>query len=85
THAGGHWIRAGRPLPDSLLEERPDEVEAGAANLRAHIEIVRRHGVTPVVAINHFPTDHASEHEAIAAICDDLGVRHAVADPYARG
>ncbi|HSG79807.1 MAG TPA: formate--tetrahydrofolate ligase, partial [Acidimicrobiia bacterium] len=85
AHAGGHWIRSGRPLPDSLLEERPEEVEAGAANLRAHIEIVRRHGVTPVVAINHFPTDHASEHEAIAAICDDLGVRHAVAAPYTDG
>ena len=40
----------------------------GAANLRKHIENVRLHGVTPVVAINAMPGDFASEHEAIREV-----------------
>ena len=40
-------------------------MHAGAANLRKQIENIRLHGVSPVVAINAFPDDHASEHEAI--------------------
>jgi formate--tetrahydrofolate ligase len=84
-HSGNYSIRAGRPLPDELVGENPDDVTAGTANLRRHIAIVRRHGVTPVVAINAFPTDHASEHEAISRVCDEEGVRWAVAQPHAEG
>jgi formate--tetrahydrofolate ligase len=84
-NSGNYAIRAGRPLPDELLGENPDDVTAGTANLRRHIAIVRRHGVTPVVAINAFPTDHASEHEAISRVCDEEGVRWAVAQPHAEG
>ena len=85
AQSGKHHIRAGRPLPDEMLEERPDEVTTGAENLRHHVGIVRRHGVQPVVAINAFPDDHASEHQAIAEVCEDLGVRHAVAYPHGGG
>jgi formate--tetrahydrofolate ligase len=84
-HSGGHTVRAGRPLPESMLQERPDEVTAGAENLRRHIHIVRRHGVNPVVAINAFPTDFSSEHEAIAKVCDQEGVRWAVSRQYTDG
>ena len=51
-HSGRHRVVAGRPLPPAMLEENPEEVQLGAANLLAHLAIVRRHGVTPVVAIN---------------------------------
>ncbi|MEA3502348.1 MAG: formate--tetrahydrofolate ligase, partial [Actinomycetota bacterium] len=84
-HSDKHTIKAGRPLPDALLAEGPDDVVAGTANLRRHIHIVRRHGVTPVVAINAFPTDHDSEHEAIARVCEDEGVRWAIAQPHSQG
>src|SRR5438445_92394 len=63
AHSGRHRIVAGRPLPAELLAENPDEVHAGGANLRKQIENVRIHGVTPVVAVNAFPTDHASDHQ----------------------
>jgi formate--tetrahydrofolate ligase len=85
AHSGEHRIRPGRPLPAGLFDENPEEVKAGAANLRRHIAIVRRHGVNPVVAINAFPTDHLSEHDAIAAVCDEEGVRYAVAEPFTKG
>jgi formate--tetrahydrofolate ligase len=85
AHSGNHVVKAGRPLPDGMLREDPDEVHVGAANLRKQIENVRLHGVTPVVAINAFPTDHDSEHAAIAEVCDELGVRVAVAEHFAEG
>jgi formate--tetrahydrofolate ligase len=84
-HSGKYVIKAGLPLPEALLEENPEDVSEGAANLRHHIGIVRRHGVTPVVAINAFPTDHQSEHDVIAKVAEAEGVRWAVAQPHAEG
>ncbi len=85
THSGRHRIVAGKPLPAQLTEERPDEVRAGAANLRKHIQIISRFGVTPVVAINAFPGDHPSEHDAIRDIAQEMGVRAAVTTAVADG
>ena len=85
VHTGEHHVVAGRPLPPGLLEERPDQVRAGGANLRKQIENVRVHGVTPVVAINAFPEDHPSEHAAIRDIAESMGVRAAVCTHYADG
>ena len=76
---------AGRPLPEALLTENPDEVHIGGANLRKQIENVMAHGVTPVVAINSMPEDFASEHEAIAEIAASMGVRSAVCTHFAEG
>jgi formate--tetrahydrofolate ligase len=85
AHSGHHRIVAGRPLPAELLAENPDEVHAGGANLRKQIENVRLHGVTPVVAVNAFPTDHPSEHRAVAEIAAELGVRAAVTTHFTTG
>ena len=85
AHSGHHRIVAGRPLPPELLEENPDEVHLGGANLRKQVENIRLHGVTPVVAINAFPTDHPSEHAAIAEIAAEMDVRAAVATHFADG
>jgi formate--tetrahydrofolate ligase len=85
AHSGRHRIAAGRPLPDELFAENPDEVYAGAANLRKQIENVRLHGVAPVVAINAFPGDHKSEHAAIAEVAAELGARSAVCTHFADG
>ena len=43
-------------------------MQLGAANLLAHLAIVRRHGVTPVVAINAMEGDFPSELTAIRDI-----------------
>jgi formate--tetrahydrofolate ligase len=85
AHSGRHRIVAGRPLPDALLEENPDDVYAGAANLRKQIDNVRMHGVTPVVAVNAMPGDHASEHEAIRAVAAECGVRCALSTHFEDG
>jgi len=85
VHAGAHRVVAGKPLPPALLEEHPDEVHVGGANLRKQLENVRMHGVTPVVAINAFPEDFASEHAAIREIADAMGVRCAVCTHFVDG
>jgi formate--tetrahydrofolate ligase len=85
VHSGRFEVRAGRPLPEELLAENPDVVHEGAPNLRKQLDNVRLHGVTPVVAINAFPTDHDSEHRALREIAEEAGVRAAVCTHFARG
>jgi formate--tetrahydrofolate ligase len=85
AHSGRHRIIPGRPLPPELLAENPEEVQVGGANLRKQIENIALHGVSPVVAINAFPTDHASEHRAIAEIASELGARVAVSNHFTEG
>jgi formate--tetrahydrofolate ligase len=85
VHSGKFTVKSGRPLPDEMTAENPDDVLAGADNLKHHISNMRLHGVMPVVAINSFPTDHPSEHQAIADIAESEGVAWAIAEPHSRG
>ena len=85
AHSGNHRIVAGKALPDALLAENPDEVHIGGANLRKQIDNIRIHGVSPVVAINAFPTDHPSEWRAIEEIAAEMGARAAVCQHFAEG
>jgi formate--tetrahydrofolate ligase len=68
-----------------MLKENPDDVRAGAANLVKQIENVKAHGVSPVVAINAFPGDFASEHEVIREIAESVGARVAVCSHFSDG
>ena len=85
AHSGKYKVVAGRPLPEALLSENPDDVVAGAANLRKQVANIRLHGIPAVVAINAFPTDHASEHQVIRDIAAELGARAAVGTHFADG
>jgi formate--tetrahydrofolate ligase len=85
VHSGRYQVRAGRSLPQELLEENPDAVHEGAANLRKQLENVCLHGVAPVVAINAFPTDHDTEHKALRWIAERAGARAAVCSHFADG
>ena len=85
AHSGRYEVRAGKPLPEEMLRENPDDVYAGAANLKKQIENIRLHGVSPVVAINAFPTDYASEHDAIREVAEGMGARVAVCEHFSEG
>ncbi len=78
AHSGNYEVVAGRPLPPEMLTESPRSVRAGTDNLRRHIEIVRSFGISPVVAVNAFPSDFDSEHDVIREVADSEGVRVAV-------
>ena len=85
AHSGKHRIIAGRPLPEALLAENPDEVHAGGDNLRKQLENMRAHGVTPVVAINAFPEDYPSDLAAVSEIAAEHGARSAVSTHFVDG
>ncbi len=85
AHSGNHHIVAGKPLPETLLNENPDEVHQGGANLRKQLENMQIHGVSPVVAINVFPGDHARDIEAIKEIAAEYGARAAVSTHFSDG
>ncbi|HNQ07746.1 MAG TPA: formate--tetrahydrofolate ligase [Tetrasphaera sp.] len=85
THSGRFDVKAGKPLPPEMLEENPDDVRAGLPNLIKHIEIVNTFGVSPVVAINAFPSDYASEHQVVIDAAERLGIDVAVTRHVAEG
>jgi formate--tetrahydrofolate ligase len=86
SHTGKYKITPGKPLPPELLEENPDDVYAGGANLRKQIANVRRFGVPVVVALNAFPEDRPSEIEAVRQIALESGAADmAVSTVFAEG
>ena len=85
AHSGNHKIVAGKPLPDALLVENPDEVHLGGDNLRKQLSNMQLHGVTPVVAINVFPGDHDADIDAIHEIAAEFGARAAISTHFTDG
>jgi formate--tetrahydrofolate ligase len=85
AHSGKHKIVAGKPLPEDLLKENPDEVHEGGDNLRKQLENMRIHGCTPVVAINVFPGDHEADITAIKEIAEEFNARSAVSMHFTEG
>jgi len=85
AHSGRFKVSAGKPLPPEMVAENPADVDAGGDNLRKQIANIRLHGIPAVVAINSFPTDHPSEHDAIRAIAAEEGARVAVCTHFADG
>ena len=75
-HGGGPRVVAGKPLDHAYTSENLPLLEKGCANLEAHIENIKRHGVPVVVAINMFKDDTPAEialirERAIAAGAED--------------
>jgi formate--tetrahydrofolate ligase len=86
SHSGKYRVVAGKELPPEMLEKNVADVEAGASNLRKQIENIRIHGVTPVVAINAFDSDHPEEIEAVKRISVEAGaLGAAVSTHWAEG
>ncbi len=63
----------------------PAAVRRGAANLRRHVENVRKFGVPAVVAINHFTADTPAELAEVFACCAALGVDAHLCRHWAEG
>ncbi|MBN1859755.1 formate--tetrahydrofolate ligase, partial [Candidatus Bipolaricaulota bacterium] len=85
-HGGGPKVVAGRPLDAAYTGENLDLVDAGCANLAAHVGIAKKFGVPVVVAINRFPDDADAELRLIEQRATEAGALAAVpADHWARG
>ena len=85
-HGGVGRIVPGKPLPDELIREDLEHLEAGCANLVAHIGIARQFGVPVVVCVNRFTPDTDAEIDLIRRVAMDAGAVDAVAsDHWAHG
>lgn len=62
-----------------------ERVTNGFANLEKHIENCMKFGITPVVAVNHFPTDSQEEIDYVIERCAKMGVQAVVAKGFANG
>lgn len=62
-----------------------EKVVKGFANLEKHIENCKKFGITPVVALNHFPTDTKEEIEYVQTQCEKHGVKAIVSYGFAKG
>ncbi|MBO5203040.1 MAG: formate--tetrahydrofolate ligase [Clostridia bacterium] len=69
----------------ALAEENLDALKAGAVNLEAHIDNLRKFGLPVVVAINRFGTDTDAELDYIRKICIDKGADFALSEVFAKG
>lgn len=74
-HGGLPPTKKGEAPPDPATQMAC--LEAGLANLAAHIGIVRRFGVPAVVSVNRFPTDTDAEIEAVLRGARNAGARAA--------
>ena len=71
---------------DALEAEDLEALQRGFANLRRHVENVRKFGVPPIVAINAFSADTAAEHDWVREACSDkLDVEAVVCRHWAEG
>ena len=68
-----------------LGTENVEAVTKGLANLQRHIENIRKFGVPPIVAINHFTADTAAEVDAVMKGCEALGVKSVICRHWADG
>ena len=84
-HGGGPAVKPGAPLDDVYVRENLPLVEAGCQNLLAHLEIVRKSGVQPVVCINHFYTDTDEEVRLVRRLSEEAGALTAVSKHWQYG
>ncbi len=84
-HGGGPAVQAGRALDPVYTGENLGLLEKGCENLLAHIGIVRRAGVRPVVCLNSFHTDTPAEHALVRRAAEAAGARFAVSTHWLHG
>jgi formate--tetrahydrofolate ligase len=77
-------LHGGTPK-DKLTEPDPAAVERGFANLRRHIENVRKYGVPVVVAMNRFISDDEEELAVVRKGCEASGARVARCNVWEEG
>ncbi|MFN3672871.1 MAG: formate--tetrahydrofolate ligase [Bosea sp. (in: a-proteobacteria)] len=76
----------GGAAKDALGKEDLAALQDGLANLARHVENVGKFGVPAIVAINHFTSDTAAEHELIRSYCrEKLGVEAVICRHWAQG
>jgi len=65
----------GGALSSELNTPSLGKIKKGFCNLEKHIENIKKFGINPVIAINHFVTDSDEEINELIKLCADLNVQ----------
>ena len=84
-HGGGPEVKPGKPLGSEYTQENLELLEKGCENLIAHIDIVRKSGIRPIVCINKFYTDTEAEVKLVRRIAEEYDAEAAVSDHWLKG
>jgi len=84
-HGGGPEVKPGMPLSKEYAKENLGLLEKGCENLIAHIETVKKSGVTPIVCVNSFYTDTKAEIEMVKKIAEQNGAMAALSKHWLKG
>ncbi len=84
-HGGGPAVKPGVKLDEAYVKENLGLLEKGCENLIAHIEIVKKSGVRPVVCLNGFHTDTAAEIALVRKVAERNGAYMAFSQHWLKG
>ncbi|MGD0078277.1 MAG: formate--tetrahydrofolate ligase [Sedimentisphaerales bacterium] len=84
-HGGGPPVKPGASLSEEYTKEHLGLLEKGCENLIAHIDIVKKSGVKPIVCVNCFSTDTKAEHKLIKKIAEQNGAVVVVSEHWLKG
>jgi len=84
-HGGGPQVKPGLPLNGQYSTENLELTEKGCQNLIAHIEIVKKSGIRPIVCINRFDTDTDAEIAIVRKIAEQAGAVSIASDHWLKG
>ncbi len=78
-------MNGGVPKSQLTEGENVDAVRAGSVNLKRHIENVKKFGITPTIAINHFYLDTDAEIAVIQEMAKEYGADAVICKHWADG
>jgi formate--tetrahydrofolate ligase len=84
-HGGGPRVRPSKPLDKVYEKEDLDLLRKGCENLIAHIEIVKKSGIKPVVCVNGFYSDTEGEVSLVKEIAEENGAFFAFSEHWLKG
>nr|NIS40762.1 formate--tetrahydrofolate ligase [Desulfuromonadales bacterium] len=78
-------MNGGVAKADLTKGENVDAVRAGSVNLKRHIENIKKFGITPTIAINHFYLDTDAEIAVIQEMAKEFGADAIICKHWADG
>lgn len=84
-HGGGPPCKPGMTLDEAYTRENQALLEAGCANLEAHMRIVARSGLQPIVCLNAFETDTPAEIACFRRFVEHNGGIPVVSEHWQKG
>ena len=70
---------------ENLKKENIDALKKGLSNLERHILNIKKFGLKPIIAINHFILDSTKEINAVLNFCENMKVEVSECKHWAKG